>query len=225
MTTDENHFNELQQKTRVIASGWILAGFGAIAYFIKSSQPSLELFSSFTMIGLVSLMVVVGLFALWVLDQLVYQRLLNANFIAGLYREFHNKKEPPIRTLMIIGSEYKGMGRWYNLFYFIPMLTFTLFSTSSWIIELSTAKPGTETSLLSSLIGVVLILITLVIWFYISSKNRDTPFYNLLEVFGNPKFEKIADPKLGPEICAEIIRKWQVNVEEPTQRINQQASV
>ena len=39
MDADEKHFNELQQKTRAIASTWILAGFGAIAYFIKTNEP------------------------------------------------------------------------------------------------------------------------------------------------------------------------------------------
>ena len=71
MDTDEKHFNELQQKTRAIASTWILAGFGAIAYFIKTNKPMFEYFSTYTMITLVCLMVVVGLLVLWILDQLV----------------------------------------------------------------------------------------------------------------------------------------------------------
>ena len=136
METDEKHFNELQQKIRAIASTWILAGFSAIAYFIKTNNPVFEYFSTYTMINLISLMVVIGMFILWVLDQLIYQRLLNANFVAGLYKEYKDNKQPPIRVLMVIGSEYKGMARWYNLFYFIPMLTFTLFSTISWLFEL-----------------------------------------------------------------------------------------
>ena len=130
MNTDEKHFNELQLKTRAMASTWILAGFAAIAYFVRTAKaPELEYFSNYSMINLISLMVVIGLFVLWILDQVVYQRLLNANFVAGLYEEYMNNKVAPIRTLMVIGSEYKGMARWYNLFYFIPMLTFTVFST------------------------------------------------------------------------------------------------
>lgn len=203
MNTDETHFNELQQKTRAIASTWILAGFGAIAYFIKANAPVFEYFSSYTMINLVSLMVVVGLFVLWILDQLVYQRLLNANFVAGLYEEYVNNKVAPIRTMMVIGSEYKGMARLYNLFYFIPMLTFTLFSTVSWLLEL-VAAAHEKSSVASTTIGIFLIFVTTLIWSYIYSKKRDTPFFNLLKSFNNEEFEKIS----SPEKCADIIRRW-----------------
>ncbi|MBL7186561.1 MAG: hypothetical protein ISS70_09555 [Phycisphaerae bacterium] len=204
MNNDEKHFNELQQKTRAIASTWILAGFGAIAYFIKTNTPVFEYFSTYTMINLVSLMVVVGLFVLWVLDQLVYQRLLNANFVAGLYKEYTDNRVAPIRIMMVIGSEYKGMARWYNLFYFIPMLTFTLFSSASWIFELVTVGLAEKTSFASAIIGIILILITTLIWKYIYSKKRETPFLNLLKSFDDKEFERIG----SSEKCAEIIQKW-----------------
>ena len=64
METDEKHFNELQQKTRAVASTWIIAGFGGIAYFIKISKPVFVYFSSYTMINLICLMIVIGLFVL-----------------------------------------------------------------------------------------------------------------------------------------------------------------
>lgn len=149
-------------------------------------------------------MVVVGLFVLWIIDQLVCQRLLNANFVAGLYEKYSNNKAAPIRTMMVIGSEYRGMARLYNLFYFIPMLTFTLFSTSAWILELASMATYEKTATASVTIGVFLILVATLIWSYIYSKKRDTPFLNLLKSFNDKEFEKIA----SPEKCAVIIKKW-----------------
>ena len=40
------------------------------------------------MIGVVSLMATLGLLILWINDQLVYQRLLNAGFLIALKLEF-----------------------------------------------------------------------------------------------------------------------------------------
>lgn len=204
MQTDEKHFNELQLKVRGIASTWILAGFGAIAYFIKTNQPVLEYFSTLTMINLVCLMIVIGLFVLWILDQLVYQRLMNANFVAGLYSEYRNQDEPPIRHLMIIASEFKGMSRWYNLFYFLPMTVLTIFSTTACLLETFSPTGDLKEKVASIIIGVFLLLIIALIWRYIFNNKRDTPFYNLMKSFGDEHFLAL----LNPDQCNEQVRKW-----------------
>ncbi len=203
--TEKSHFNELQMKVRAIASTWILAGFGAIAYFIKSSAPVLIFFSSYTMINLMCLMVVVGLLILWVLDQIVYQRLFNASFVAGLYEEFINPKVPPIRFLMIVGSEYKGMARWYNTFYFLPMAVFTVFSSASLVLELVGQSANQKTNVVSIIIGITLIIIVITIWYYIFNKKRQTPFINLLDSFGKTEFKEACTSKEG---CKKFIKRW-----------------
>lgn len=206
MEMDEKHFNELQMKTRAMASTWILAGFSGIAYAVSAPAPALALFSAYTLITLVSLMVVVGLFVLWVLDQLIYQRLLNAHFVAGLYREVRDASVPPVRVLMIIGSEYRGMARWYNLFYFIPMLTFTLFSTLAFLVELQSAASGQGSLPLSLWIGLALVGITGSIGGFIYSKSRRTPFINLLQAFEDEEFASLSTP----QSCAAVIRRWKL---------------
>lgn len=211
MGTDEKHFNELQLKTRAIASSWILAGFAGIAYAVNAREPALALFSAYTMITLVSLMVVVGLFVLWVQDQLIYQRLLNAHFVAGLYHEFRDAGVPPVRVMMIICSEYRGMARWHNLFYFIPMLTFTLFSSLSFLIELQTSGIEQDSTRASLLIGLALVCISCAIFCFIYSKNRQTPFINLLQAFADEDFAAISTPQK----CAEIIRRWKAQPPQP----------
>lgn len=213
MKTEETHFNELQQKTRAIASTWILAGFGAIAYFIKTSAPAHEYFSAYTLINLICLMVVVGLLILWVIDQMVYQQLLNANFVSGLFHEFKNADTPPIRTLMVVASGYGGMGRCYNLFYFIPMTAFTVFSTAAMVLELSSSQPGqtAKVQVTSLVIAAVLIALYILIWSFVFSNKRSIPYYNLLKSFGDSEFEKIA----SPAACARVIRAWKAEARQP----------
>jgi len=120
----ERHFNTIQAGIRNRASTWILAAFGAIAVLIKTSTDSTWLVPSAVLIGLVCFMATMGLFILWINDQLVYQRLLNSAFVVGLKWEYDNPKMPPIRTLMMCSAEGKGMSRWMTYFYTIPMATF-----------------------------------------------------------------------------------------------------
>lgn len=191
----ENHFNSLQMGIRGMASTWILAGFTGIAFFIKSSDTDstiyLKIFSSFSLINLICLMIVVGLFILWVLDQLVYQRLLNACFVAGLYDEFLDPQTPPIRTLMVVGSEHKGMTRWFNLFYFLPMMVFNLLSVACWCLEFFLRVGDEKTFLTSSILGIILFIATIYIWNFIYSEKQQTPFVNLIKSFDKPKFTNI----------------------------------
>jgi hypothetical protein len=208
METDEKHFNELQQKIRAIASTWILTGFGGIAFFIDTSGPTFVYFSSFSIINLIGLMVVIGLFLLWILDQLVYQRLLNANFVAGLYEEHKNKHTAPIRTLMVIGSEYKGMTRLYNLYYFIPMLTFTLISTASLLIEIFSKGGFEKTAPASLILGISILIITLGIWNYIGDKKRSIPFTKLIEAFDDKDFSEFSSQSDCVKRCNIIVKEW-----------------
>jgi hypothetical protein len=153
-------------------------------------------------------MVVVGLFILWILDQVVYQRLLNAIFVTGLYKEAVDPKVDPIRVMMVIGSEYKGMSKSYDLFYFIPMMSFNLFSAGAWILENIILGPNHKTNAVSSTIGMIVILMTASIWTYIKYKRRKNRFSSLLKPFSDKDFENIGILKTSPQKCFEICAKW-----------------
>jgi len=126
----ERHFNNIQAGIRNRAATWLLAAFGAIAVLIKTSENTTWLVPSAVLVGLVSFLATMGLLVLWINDQLVYQRLLNAVFLIGLKREYDNKRLPPVRTMMMYSAEGKGMSCWMTLYYTIPMICFFAISIS-----------------------------------------------------------------------------------------------
>src|SRR5512138_672197 len=84
----EKHFNDIQAGVRNLASAWMLAAFGAIALLMKSGGDAKWLVQPSVLIGVVSGMATLGLLVLWILDQLVYERLLNSVFLVALKKEF-----------------------------------------------------------------------------------------------------------------------------------------
>ena len=124
----EQHFNSLETEIRKLASGWLLAALGAIAYLIKSAYmgdpaapASKFLVEPGLLIFFVCLAGNLGLVVLWILDQMVYHRLLNAVFLLGLMMEYKYAYLPPVRTLMMLYSLKRGMARYLRYYYFIPM--------------------------------------------------------------------------------------------------------
>ncbi len=117
----EHHFNNLQTEIRKMTSGWLLAALGAVAY-LATSRVENPLFDRLLLIPLVCLMGNIGILILWILDQLVYHRLLNAVFLLGLRMEYlHCGALPPIRTLMMLFSQKLGMARYLRHFYLVPV--------------------------------------------------------------------------------------------------------
>jgi hypothetical protein len=116
----EHHFNSLETELRKLASVWLLAALGGIAYLVKQSVAD-SLLDAKLLIGIAALMGNAGLLVLWILDQLVYHRLLNSVFLLGLRMEYVDRSLPPIRTLMMLFSRKRGMARFLRLFYLVPM--------------------------------------------------------------------------------------------------------
>src|SRR5262249_37584615 len=71
---------------------------------------------------------VAGVATLWVLDQLVFHRLLNSVFLVGLKMESAEPALPPIRALMMKTVEGKRTQPWELLFYLGPLIIFALLS-------------------------------------------------------------------------------------------------
>jgi hypothetical protein len=179
----EHHFNNLQTEIRKLASVWLLVALGAIAYLIRGeyvgeNDVTKLMIDPKLLISMVSLMGIVGLSILWVLDQMVYHRLLNATFLLGLRMEYRYTFLPPIRTLMVLLSRKRGMARFLRLFYLGPMLVLAI-ASSFWVgWYLSQSRPGGSPILVPLIIGIAALLI---------------PAWVILKSAGMEKYHKIAE--------------------------------
>ena len=70
------HFNELQRVYRALASTWLLAGFGGMAFALDKRKED------WLLLAFISGATLLGIAALWVLDVRVYHRLLKGVFDA-----------------------------------------------------------------------------------------------------------------------------------------------
>src|SRR4051794_3282259 len=128
IATYEHHFNDMETEVRKFASAWLLASLGAIAYLVRQQLTGL-LVDAKLLIVIVCLMANLGLLILWILDQMVYHRLLNAVFLLGLRMEYMYPELPPIRTLMMVFSKKRGMARYLRFFYLVPMDALAVLAT------------------------------------------------------------------------------------------------
>jgi hypothetical protein len=136
-TESERHFNETQAGIRNHAATWMLAAFAAIAILLKSEEKVNWLVSPAVLVGVVSVMATLGLLALWINEQLVYQRLLDCGFIIALKMDYDNPRLPPIRAMMMYSAEGKGMACWITYFYTIPMWRFLAISVATTLLRRS----------------------------------------------------------------------------------------
>ena len=113
----------VENEIRKLASIWLLATLGAIAFIVKliyldgAGDSSSTQIDAKILIALVSFMGTLGLLVLYILDQMVYHRLLNAVFLLRLRMEYCHSFIPPIGTLMMLFSRKRGMA-WYMRFYY-----------------------------------------------------------------------------------------------------------
>jgi hypothetical protein len=115
----ERHFNTLQGAYRGLASTWLLAMFGGLGFVLKDMAESREKWLVVCGLGVAA---GVGILLLWMLDVLVYHRLLLAYFDNGKEIEracrdwlppFRNSmKSPggPNAVRKSIGGFYAGLG-------------------------------------------------------------------------------------------------------------------
>jgi hypothetical protein len=117
----ERHFNIIQAGIRGLASVWLLASFGAIATLLKRDEVTNLWIPADLVIASICAMGAAGLFLLWIIDQLVYHRLLNALFIVGLKLEYDEPERPPIHASMYASGPKLGFARLLSLFYLLPI--------------------------------------------------------------------------------------------------------
>jgi hypothetical protein len=122
LAENERHFHTIQAGIRGLSSTWTLAAFASIAILLKQEKDVAWLFSPFALVILISLMANIGLSVLWIMDQLVYQRLFNTNYIAGLRLEKQFSVIPPVRAIQALSTRGRSIASWVKFFYVGPMV-------------------------------------------------------------------------------------------------------
>jgi hypothetical protein len=136
---NERHFHTIQAGVRGLASTWMLAAFASIAVLLKQEKDITWLFSPFALTSMICLMANTGLSVLWIIDQLVYQRLFNTNYLAGLRLEQQFSSIPPVRAIQAVTTQGISIASWVKFFYVGPMLVFAV--TALFVIVIP-SKPG-----------------------------------------------------------------------------------
>ncbi|UCD80670.1 MAG: hypothetical protein JSW26_04340 [Desulfobacterales bacterium] len=124
----EERYNASSGGIRTLASAWILAALGAIGWLFNSYKFDNWPIPLGLLVVIVSLLATAGITTLWVMDQLVFHRLLNSVFLIGLKMEKDDPDLPPIRSMMLKTQEGSGTSKWELLFYLAPIITFILLS-------------------------------------------------------------------------------------------------
>ncbi len=121
----EHHFNGLEFEVRKLASAWLIASFAAIAFIVRGDLVvDRSLISPDPLLILVAGLAQIGLFSLWILDQVVYHSLLDAVFTTALHLERRLPELPPLRSTMLRLTGGAGVARYLSLFYMLPMAVF-----------------------------------------------------------------------------------------------------
>src|ERR1044071_4578566 len=126
LAENERHFHTIQAGVRGLASTWTLAAFASIAIVLKQEKGVTWLFPPFALVILICLMVNIGLSVLWIIDQMVYQRLFNTNYIAGLRLEQQFSFIPPVRAIQRLSAGEMSIASWVKFSYIGPILAFAV---------------------------------------------------------------------------------------------------
>ncbi len=101
ISASEQNFNALQLEYRKLASGWLLAVFGGIGFLLSTNYEDQNAISIYFLIYLVGVGGFIGICLIWLLDLIVYHRLLRSYFLTGLQLEYlYPQFLPPTRSIM-----------------------------------------------------------------------------------------------------------------------------
>ena len=187
LSDTERRFNSILAGTRTMASTWTLAALGGIAVLLRQDSDVIWVVSPFVLAGFVCAAASVGIAVLWMVDQLVYRKLLNSAFLIGMKIEFDNPNVPPVRTLMAHSSKGKGMGHWLKMFYIAPVTVLTFIALAIAMLSQNAAYSASSARIpyyaewvfagVSALSAVWILL-----------RSREVPFFKRAEAFGDPTF-------------------------------------
>ena len=198
LAESERGFNESQGGIRGLASAWLLGAIGAIGVLLRSETEAHWLIERSTLVVVVCALATGGLTTLWVLDQLVFHRLLNAVFIVGLKMEFDDCGLPPIRSMMMMSAEGKGMHRWQRFFYLVPMLAFLLVSILVTASSLESAATAGATWMHSLNWLLVAVQLSTIAW--VVAKQQVIAFADRAAFFDDAAFADVVREEAYPSV-------------------------
>lgn len=154
----ERHFNQMQSVCRGFASTWLLATFGGIGYALWNKEFLVSVVGAQTATAsLVALAGGTGIFLLWLIDIVVYHRLLVAVTYESselekkmgefkLRTKFKNAANAPVRVLGIPLFEKEGARKIIAVFYWLPSLFLLAIATAlhcnAWSLEPPVVRVG-----------------------------------------------------------------------------------
>ncbi len=123
--------DQAQAGLRQIASGWMLATIGAIAFVATQTNLCDETGALKNVVLIViANLAASGLWLLWWLDQRVYQSLLHSAFIEGLRYEIRHEAEVlPVRRMMY--KAHRNLSPKIVVFYLVPVVVLLLVTASA----------------------------------------------------------------------------------------------
>lgn len=202
----ERGFNDSQAGIRTLASAWLLVGIGAVGLLLRSEGGSEWLIARGSLIVLVCTLSGTGLATLWVMDQLVFHRLLDAVFLVGIRMEFQNSNLPPIRSMMMMSAEGRGMHRWQRLFYLVPMIAFLMISALVVTGPLDRSAGSAAAVEPAWLAGARWFLLGFqaIVLLWVMSKQTGLDFVRRAAMFGDQRFTRL----VREQDYASIIRNY-----------------
>jgi hypothetical protein len=161
----ERAFNTLEATYTALASTWLLATFAGVG-FMLSAKPTLPVPTEVVVLSL-GLAGAVGITLVWVIDVLVYHRLLDAAWWTGLAIEIDHEEIPPMRILMYALGPVTPMIRMFYLGMLAAPLAIATFG-AAWSAHL--VAPGRE--LTAVVFGLILSTVWLVAVHYLTEANH-----------------------------------------------------
>jgi hypothetical protein len=189
----EERFNSSSAGVRTLASGWLLAALAALGWLLDPGKPLSWAIPLGLLLIAICTLGVAGIATLWVLDQLVFHRLLNSVFLVGLKMERDEPALPPIRALMMKTVEGRGTHRWELFFYLGPLVVFVVLSavvvTTGSGAFFFTWRQGLSIDL--RWVGYLLLLAQIVVIVWVLAKQRSVGIGERAAWFGDREFEEM----------------------------------
>ena len=125
----EAEFNRSQAGVKQIASAWLLAYFGGLGFLLLNPSDAVPQDFRWLLAGGLSGLASIGLGLLWVLDQKIYQRLLHAIFVYGLFIEWRRREDPTfLKPRMALYHFCSDVSWRLSFFYWLPLAMIAGFS-------------------------------------------------------------------------------------------------
>jgi hypothetical protein len=170
-----HHFNGLESTYRALASTWLLAAFGAIGYLWKEPTGA-----SLGLITAVCLAAAIGLFLLWMMDLMVYHRLLGAAFTKQRILERVHPWLPQVAGGMWKGVKNVGVLPRIVWFYILPYLLFVSLACLTFYIGI--ASHWSSGLRVIATLGLASVGIAFAVYMHVEGTGRTDEH----EVFENP---------------------------------------